>query len=264
VRWFGWPGWRWIFILQGIPAVVFGVITLFYLPDRPRHAPWLSAEERDWITAELEHERRATAASRTYSIWEALRQREVVQLAVIYFLGSNGVYGFTLWFPTILQRASGFSTGVVTSLAALPFLAATIAILVNGWHSDRTQERRWHTAGALFLAAIFLVLAVTITSSIWIQFACFTLFAALVFAYQPVFWSLPTTFLGSSAAAASVGFINSVGGLGGFVGPYVIGYLTARTGSFTYGLCWLLFALLCAGVLVLLLRTARTSPSPRN
>jgi MFS transporter, ACS family, tartrate transporter len=260
VRWLGLPGWRWIFILQGIPAVVFGVITLFYLPDRPHQASWLREEERDWITAELERERSATAASRSYSISEALRQREVLQLAVIYFLGSSGVYGFTLWFPTILKRISGFSTGAVTLLAALPFLAATIAILVNGWHSDRTQERRWHTAGALFLAAIFLVLAVTLTSSIWVQFACFTLFAAFVFAYQPIFWALPTTFLGGSAAAASVGFINSIGGLGGFAGPYVIGYLSTRTGSFTYGLSWLLFALLCAGVLVLLLRTARTSP----
>jgi ACS family tartrate transporter-like MFS transporter len=256
VHWLGLSGWRWIFILEGIPAVIFGVITLFYLPDRPHEASWLNQEERDWITTELDREKTAMAASRVHSIWEALRQREVLQLAAIYFLGSSGVYGFTLWFPTILKRASGFSTSAVTLLGALPFLAATVATLINGWHSDHTQERRWHAAGALFLAAIFLILVMTLTSSIWAQFACFTLFAAFVFAYQPIFWALPTTFLGESAAAASVGFINSIGGLGGFAGPYVIGYLSTRTGSFTYGLAWLLFALLAAGILVLLLRTA--------
>jgi ACS family tartrate transporter-like MFS transporter len=263
VHWFGLSGWRWIFILEGIPALVFGAITLFYLPDRPEQAAWLDKGEREWITAELDHERKTTAASRTHSIWEALRQREVVQLALIYFLGSNGVYGFTLWFATILKRASGFSTSTVTLLGALPFLAASIAVLANGWHSDRTQERRWHAAGALFLAAIFLSLVMAFASNIWAQFACFTLFAACVFAYQPVFWALPTTFLGESAAAASVGFINSVGGLGGFVGPYVIGYLSSRTGSFTYGLSWLLFDLLAAGVLVLLLRTGERTKESR-
>jgi ACS family tartrate transporter-like MFS transporter len=263
IHWLGLSGWRWIFILEGIPAVVFGVVTLFYLPDRPSQASWLREEEREWINTELDRERRALAASRTYSVWEALRQRQVVQLALIYFLGSSGVYGFTLWFPTILKRASGFSTSAVTLLGALPFVAATVAILMNGWHSDRTQERRWHAAGALFLSAIWLVLAVTFTS-IWAQFASFTLFAACVFAYQPVFWALPTKFLGGPAAAASVGFINSVGGLGGFAGPYVIGYLSTRTGSFTYGLCWLLFALLSAGALVLLLPGADSRTSRPN
>ncbi|MGH9737322.1 MAG: MFS transporter [Candidatus Acidiferrales bacterium] len=254
VHWHGLSGWRWLFILEGVPAVVFGVATLFYLPDWPHQASWLPKAECDWITAELDREKKTTASSRSHTIREALRHREVLQLALIYFLGSNGVYGFTFWFPTILKRASGFSTNKVTLLGALPFVAALIAILVNGWSSDRKKERRWHTAVPLFSAGIFLIFTIASESHIWIQFICFVLFAGLVFSYQPIFWALPTTFLGESAAAASVGFINCIGGLGGFAGPYIIGYLSERTGSFTYGLCWLLFDLFAAGILVLLLR----------
>ena len=261
-HWLGLSGWRWIFILEGVPAVIFGVITLFYLPDRPHQARWLPPQERDWLTAELEQEKRSLAVSRTHTIWESLRRGEVLQLALIYFLGSNGVYGFTLWFPTILKRVSGFSTTTVTLLGALPFLAATLGILANGWHSDRTGERRWHTAGALFLAAAFLLLAMVFATQIWMQLACFVVYATFVFAYQPVFWALPTAYLGATGAAASVAFINSVGALGGFAGPYVIGYLSTRTGTFTYGLGWLLFDLCAAGTLVLLLRRQHREGAP--
>jgi MFS transporter, ACS family, tartrate transporter len=133
VHWYGLEGWRWLFVLEGIPAVIFGVITFFYLTDRPEQADWLPEEEREWITCELEREWKEKAAVRSYTIGQALRQR-------IYFLSNTGFYGFTMWFPTILKRASGLATGTITLLVAIPYLVALTATLLNSWHSDRTKR----------------------------------------------------------------------------------------------------------------------------
>jgi ACS family tartrate transporter-like MFS transporter len=254
IHWYGLEGWRWLFILEGIPAMIFGVVTFFYLTDWPHQAGWLRQEEQEWITGELNREKQEKAAVRSFTIAQALRQRDVILLTWIYFLSVTGFYGFTIWFPTILKRASGFSTGTVTLLVALPYLAALTATLLNGWHSDRTQERRWHTAGLLFVGSGALLFAIVYGSHLWMQLGFFTVFAACVHAYQPCFWALPTITLGESAAAASIGLINSLGNLGGFVGPYAVGYLVTRTGSFASGLAWLLLNLLAAGILVLCLR----------
>jgi ACS family tartrate transporter-like MFS transporter len=137
---------------------------------------------------------------------------------------------------------------------ALHYLTALFATLWNGWHSDRTQERRWHTAGPLFLGALAMFAAILSGSQFWTQFGFFALYAACVHAYQPCFWALPTITLGQSAAAASIGMINALGNLGGFAGPLLMGYLVSKTGSFTTGLGWLLANLVVAGILVLFLR----------
>jgi sugar phosphate permease len=257
LHWHGLPGWRWLFILEGIPAVVFGVVTLFYLTDWPKQAAWLSKEECDWITGELESEKKKKTAVRSYTIWQALTNRDVLLLTLVYFMGSTGMYGFVIWFPTILKRASGLSTTTVTLLVMIPYLAGLFAMLLNGWHSDRTHERRWHTAGSLFLGGASLVLALASAPHIWIQLLFFVLFAAFVHAYQPTFWALPTALLGESAAAASIGLINCIGGLGGFVGPFIMGYLVTRTGSFVSGLIWLLVNLFLGGILVLYVRKSQ-------
>lgn len=271
IHWYGLEGWRWLFIIEGIPAVILGIVTFFYLTDWPSQAGWLPREECEWITSELQREKEAKAAVRSWTVKEALRQREVVLLTLIYFLAATGIYGFSIWFPTILKRATGFSTLTVTLLVCLPYLAALAATLINGWHSDRTQERRWHTAGPLFVAAGALFLVIVCGAHIWLALGCFTVFATCIYGYQPCFWALPTATLGESAAAASIGMINSVGNLGGFAGPFIIGYLVTRTGTFTSGLVWLLVDLLSAGVLVLCLRgftprrlplEARTKPLP--
>jgi ACS family tartrate transporter-like MFS transporter len=254
IHWHGLQGWRWLFILEGIPAIVFGVVTIFYLTDWPKEAKWLPPEECAWITAELDRERATKKAVRSYTVAEALRHREVILLALIYFLSVTGFYGFTIWFPTILKRASGLPTGTVTLVVAVPYLVALIATLLNSWLSDRTQERRWHTAGPLFLGSGALLLAIATSSHLWIQLGFFTVFAACVHSFQPPFWALPTITLGESAAAASIGLINAIGNLGGFVGPFILGSVVTRTGSFTYGLVWLLANLVVAGVVVLCLR----------
>jgi ACS family tartrate transporter-like MFS transporter len=253
---FGLQGWRWLFILEGVPAVIFGVVTFFFLTDWPRQAAWLPKEECEWITGELEREKEKKANARGYTIWQALRQRDVILLTLIYFMGSSGIYGFIIWFPTILKRASGLSTAKVTLLVVLPYIAGLLAMVLNGWHSDRTHERRWHTSISLVGAGTCLILVIVAGANLWMQLAFFIVFAAFMNAYQPTFWTLPTTFLGESAAAASIGLINCVGGLGGFAGPFIMGYLVTRTGSFAAGLAWLVVNLFLGGILILCLRRA--------
>lgn len=260
IHWLGLQGWRWLFILEGVPAIVLGVITFLLLTDWPAKTAWLSVDERDWITTELARDKKEKAAASSYTIAQALQHREVLLLTAIYFLGTTGFYGFTIWFPTILKRVSGFSIGTVTVLAAVPYLVALIATLANGWHSDRTQERRWHTAGALLIGAFSLTVVVIPGLNLWTQMGFFAIFAACVHSYQPPFWALPTITLGESAAAASIGFINALGNLGGFVGPYVVGYLVTRTGSFNSGLVWLIISLLTGGIVVLCLRNVAPRP----
>ncbi len=255
IHWLGLMGWRWLFILEGVPAIIFGVVTIFYLTDWPRQARWLPKEECDWINGQLEDERARKAARHSHSIMQALCNRDVIFLALIYFMGSTGIYGFIIWFPTIVKRASGLPTTTVTLLVALPYIAGLLAMLANGWHSDRHGERRWHTSICLYAAGFSLIFAILSDPHLWVQLLFFIVFAAFIHAYQPTFWALPTKFLGESAAAASIGFINLVGGLGGFVGPFIMGYLATRTGgSFVGGLIWLLVNLFLGGTLVLCLR----------
>ncbi len=256
VHWFGMQGWRWLFIVEGIPAVVFGFATYFYLTDWPREARWLSGEERDWITAQLERELLAKKAVRTYSIWESLRQREVIQLTFVYFFAVSSIYSLTIWLPTYLKRASGMSNLAVTLLAMIPYLVVLFAMLINGWHSDRTGERRWHTAYPLVLSAAAFLLTILYGSHFWVAFACLTV-ASMANAFLPAFWPMPSAFLGESAAAASIGLINSIGNLGSFVTPWVIGYFLDRTQSFTLGFLYVIASLVIAVLLVLSIRAPR-------
>jgi ACS family tartrate transporter-like MFS transporter len=260
VHWFGLQGWRWLFIVEGIPAIVFGVITVFYLTDWPREARWLAPEEREWITAELEQEALAKKAARSYKIWEALLQPTVIQLTLIYFFAVSSIYSLTIWLPTFLKRASDLSDLRVTMLSILPYVAVLIAMLFNGWHSDRTNERRWHTAIPLILGVVAFALTILSGSHFWFAFACLTV-ASTANAFLPSFWPVPSSFLGESAAAASIGLINSIGNLGSFVTPSVIGYFLDRTHSFTPGFLYVISSMLIAVVLML---TVRMRPAERG
>jgi len=251
MSWWGVRGWRWLFIVEGIPAILFGVITIFYLTDWPHEARWLRQDECDWITGQLEREKQRKEQMRSYSIWEALRHRDVILLTLCYFFAVTGNYGMAFWLPTILKRLSGHSDLVVTALAALPYLAGFVTQQLTAWHSDRTQERRWHAAVPLLCAGASLALAVYFGSNTALSVTMFTLVGASYFPYIPVFWAVPTMFLTRSAAAASIGLINSVGNLGGFVGPMVMGYLVHRTHSFTAGLLYLVGSFTVAAVLML-------------
>jgi MFS transporter, ACS family, tartrate transporter len=253
VHWLAIQGWRWLFIVEGIPAIVFGFITLFYLTDWPREARWLSPEEQQWITAELEQEALAKKAVRTYKIWEALLQPTVIQLTLIYFFAVSSIYSLSIWLPTFLKRASGMSNLAVTMLSIIPYVAVLFAMLFNGWHSDRTNERRWHTVIPLILGVIAFSLTILAGSHFWFAFACLIV-ASSANSFLPSFWPMPSAFLGESAAAASIGLINSIGNLGSLVTPSVIGYFLDKTHSFTPGFLYVIASLLIAIFLMLTLR----------
>jgi ACS family tartrate transporter-like MFS transporter len=256
-HWMALSGWRWLFVLEGIPAMLFGFLTLYYLTDWPREAKWLPDDEREWISQELRREKEATARAGSLTVWQALRKKEVLLLTLVYFLAIIGIYGFVIWFPTIVKRATGLPDMAVTLLSALPYVAGLAAMLWNGWHSDRSGERRWHTALPLFVGAAFLGLALLSGSHLLLGFVSMIVVGACTTAFMPSFWALPTEMLTASAAAASIGLINSVGNLGGFAGPYFIGYLRTLTGSFTPGLLFLLAAMTLSGIAVLTLRVRK-------
>ena len=259
ISWLGLRGWRWLFILEGVPAIVLGLVALVYLTDWPREAHWLAPEERGWISSQLDEEKKAIHSVRRYSVWQALAHRDVILLTLCYFCGATGSYGIGFWLPTILKRLSSRSDLTVTLLASLPYLAGFVTQQLNGWHSDRAQERRWHAAVPTLLAGASLFLAIHFGSSLALSIFFFTLVAASYYAFQPVFWSMPNEFLSGSAAAASIGLINSVGILGGFVGPFVLGFLVNRTHSFAAGLWYLVGSFFASGVLMLLVRAGRRS-----
>lgn len=261
VNWFGLAGWRWLFILEGAPAILFGVITIFYLTDWPHQAKWLREDEREWIISELALEKQAKQATHSYRILQALRHREVVLLTFAYFFMVTAVYGFQFWLPAIIKNMSGLSNLMVTLIAAIPYCVGLFAILLIGWSSDRSRERRWHTALSMLATAIGLLLSVAFHNSTALAMAMFCVAAIGIYGYLPGFWALPTSFLSGTAAAASIGLINSFGNLGGFVGPYVVGYLSATTKSFVAGVVYLSASALVAAFFVLSLRVTRSARS---
>jgi MFS family permease len=257
LSWLGLRGWRWLFILEGLPAIVLGLITLLYLTDWPKQAKWLRTDEREWITAQLEREKNAKQRVRAYSIWQALRHRDVILLTGCYFFALTGNYGISFWLPTMLKRSSGQSDLNVTLLASLPYLAGFITQQFNGWHSDRSRERRWHAAFPVLLSGVALFLAIGSGSHVALSIVFFTAVGGAYYAFHPAFWAVPTEFLSESAAAASIGFINSLGNLGGFLGPLIMGYLVSRTHSFTAGLSYLVGSFLLSGILMLAVGAGR-------
>jgi len=245
VHWRGIPGWRWIFIIEGILPLICGIMTIFYLTDWPHQASWLSEQERNWISLELQAEIRAKKKVRDYTIWQSLRDGQVWLLIVAYFFALAGAQASTYFIPTFIKRLSGLPNSKVAFLVMLPGLLGIAAMLWNGWHSDKTGERKWHTASPLLCAGIAYVLLPGTSSHFSLAMLLFFLGGGIMFAYYPVFWSMPTMVLSESAAAACFGFINAVGHTGGFVGPYIVGYLNDRTGSLVgafvfIGACYLL------------------------
>lgn len=256
VNWLGLSGWRWVFIIEGLPAILFGIATIFYLTDWPRQARWLADDERDWIERELESEKQIKKAARSHHALEAFKHREVIQLTLIYFFGVTSFYGFTFWLPTIVDRF-GFSKFMVTLITAIPYCFALASMLILGWSSDRTKERHWHTALPLIIGSIGLLATVITQQSLAFSIAMFSIAAVGLYGYLPSFWTLPTRLLTESAAAVAIGLINSCGNLGGFVGPYVVGYLLDKTHSEVLGMAYLAASAFVASILVLSLPRSR-------
>lgn len=258
VNWLGTTGWRWLFLFEGIPAVLLGIVTLFYLPDRPSDAKWLTADEREWITARLAEERATKSQSEQMTVGKALRHPAVLILTAGLFFTYSGGYAFWFWEPTMLQRLTGWSVLRVSWFGPIIFGAGLIGMLWLGWSSDRTGERRWHFATPQLMAALALAAWFFLPHSNTVLVALFTVLGFGTVAYLPSFWALPSAFLTRSAAAAAVGFINCTASIGGFFGPKMVGNLSQQSGSFNAGFLLMIACFTVASVLVLLCPRERT------
>jgi len=252
VDWLGLSGWRWLFLFEGIPAVLLGIVTLFVLPDRPNDVRWLRPEERNWLTSRLAEERQAKAHVEHMTIWQALRHPAVLLLTAGLFFTYTGGYAIWFWMPTILQRYTGWTVQHISWIGSIPFVAGFVGMLLLGWSSDRFHERRWHFAIPQLTAAAALGMWFFLPHSNTLLVVILSLVIFGTIAYLPPFWALPSEILTSSAAAAAVGFINCTASIGGFFGPKMIGNLSQQTGSFNAGYIFMIVCWIIASVLVLL------------
>jgi ACS family tartrate transporter-like MFS transporter len=255
VHWHALAGWRWVFILEGLPAIFVGIFSFFYLTDHPRQARWLPDDEKNWLVSELEKEALARTAAGHVRVTDALRQPYTLLLIVIYFLIVSGNQGLIFFLPSVIDEMKSLTVIARTVITMLPYLLGIAAILLAGFSAHRTGERRWHTAGPMLFSAVALALAILSGSHLVLVIAFFCLAAGTSQAYLPAFWTLPTAYLGKSAAATAVGLINSLGSLGGFAGPYAFGYLRTATGTFNAGLWCLVGFCSLAGLLATRIRT---------
>jgi ACS family tartrate transporter-like MFS transporter len=249
----GLRGWQWLFLVEGVPALVLGFITFYFLTDRPADAAWLTEEERDWLTQAILQEQTEIKDPRSHSAWRALLDWKVLALSLAYFGTSSGLYTIGFWAPLII-KGLGFSVFHVGLLVAIPNLIAVIGMILWSRNSDRTGERYWHAALACVIAAVGMAVAARAGSSAILAITGLSLTAFGVSAAKPPLWSLPTIFFGGTAAAASIGLINSLGTLGGFVGPYMIGTNNGTSGQFSRGLYLVGGTLIVSAVTILLMR----------
>jgi ACS family tartrate transporter-like MFS transporter len=254
VDWLGLAGWRWVFILEGIPSIVFGVITLFYLTDWPRQAKWLPDDQKQWLTAEIERERSAKESAGRAGGWSAFREPQILLLVAIYFFVVAGNQSIIFFLPSITEAMSSMSVTVRTLVTMLPFVCSFFGILLNGYLTRGAKKRRWYVAVPILFTAAALAGAVTFTGNSFLVVTFFCLAGFSAQAYLPAFWTVPSTLLTKSGAAVAIGLVNSVGSLGGMAGPYMFGYLRTATGEFSTGLWCLVGCLLVAGVLATRIR----------
>lgn len=256
--WLGVAGWKWLFVIEAVPSIVLGFITPFYLIDRPQEAVWLSAAEKKRLSESLAAERNRIAGGRSPRLAEIFVDRAVIMLCGVYFFWICGFYGFNMWLPIIVKGLSAtLSNFMVGCLISLLYLGALLGMVFVAWHSDKTKERRCHAGFSLIAGGLALAASVLFADSAGLSLLFFAITAMGIYGGFGPYWSIPPSFLTGTAAAAAIALINSTGNLGGFVGPYVVGYIKTTTGSFYGGVIFLVGCLLAAGLLVLLLPTRK-------
>ena len=246
----GLKGWQWLFVVEGLPAIVLGVIALKFLDDRPEAASWLSEEERQAIAVTLAAEAKATRETGYAGLGQALTRPRVLVLGLLYFCIVVGLYGIGFWMPQVIQTF-GLAPLRIGFLTAIPYFFAAVAMVMWGAHSDRTGERIWHVALPLFLAALAFAWSAS-TLPLWLTMVALTLATLGIYAAIGTFWSLPTAILTGTGAAAGLALVNSMGNLGGLAGPSIVGVMKQATGSFTTALLFLAGALLLGALIALL------------
>jgi len=258
----GLQGWQWLFIAWGIPAVILGILVLVLLTDRPGQARWLEPDEREALEAELKREKASQHGSHKHmSFADALRNPKVLLLAAAYFFIVTGNYGIEFFLPKILERWYSLKLDALTWLVILPPIGSLIGQIFVGWNSDRTKERRLHAVIPIYLGALSLALTPWSQGQLWLTIALFIGAMTGLKAYLPAFWSLPSLFLTEAAAAGSIGLINSVGNLGGFFGPFILGRVENLTGSFQNGLYVLCISMSVSATIILFLGLGRRETS---
>jgi MFS transporter, ACS family, tartrate transporter len=246
----GLKGWQWLFIIEGIPSVLLGIVSWFHLTDRPEKADWLNAEQKVWLTSKLEAENAAKQALGQLSLRQVLSSGKVIALSMVYFGYVGAVYGMQFWLPQIV-KAFGLTNAQTGFVTAIPYLFGTIAMILWARHSDATRERVAHIGGPLLLTALALSVSSYITDPTTTMIVL-TVAAIGMFCTFAVFWTLPTAWLSGTAAAGAIALINSIGNLAGFGGPYLIGWVKETTGNTSTGLLVLSLLPLGAGLLAFL------------
>lgn len=256
----GMRGWQWVYVFWALPAVLIGCVVVFWLTDKPRDAKWLTPDERDALEAELEREKAQTSRGRRMTLLEALRHPKVLLLALAYFCTVSGSQSIEFFMPSILQSWYELKLDKLTWLILLPPILAMISQLAMGWSSDHFKERRWHALVPILLSATSLgLLPQTQGHLVWTMVLLMIAFAGFK-AYMPAFWALPSLFLTEVAAAGSIGLINSVGNLGGFIGPSLLGKVESLTGSFAGGLYYLCGSMLVSVTIIFCFGLGKKEP----
>ena len=255
----GLKGWQWLFLIEGLPAMLLAPVVLMKMTERPADATWLTPDERDWLAREMAAEQAETAHAHV-TLREALLSARLWLVSVPYLCIVIAFYGVSFWLPQIVQANSGLGSATVVLLSAIPYVSATIGLVAVGASSDRFAERRWHVAIPCLIGATGFVLTVMAPQTLAVSLATLSIAAFGIWGTLGPFWALPTAFLRGTAAAGGIALVNSVGNVGGFVGPILIGWIRDRTGQFAPGLLTLAGTLVLGAVVVL---TMRTSPKPK-
>jgi ACS family tartrate transporter-like MFS transporter len=252
----GLPGWRWVFILEGLPSIALGIFSFFYLTDWPPDARWLTPQQRNWLTNELHNEHLQRTAACRVSITASLREPYTLLLILIYFLIVSANQALIFFLPSVVDGMKQWSLTIRSTIPLLPYALGIFTILFAGLSAQRTGERRWHTAAPMLLCGIAMVLAIMVGNNPLPVIAFLCLAAGTSQAYLPSFWTIPTAYLGKSAAATAIGL--------GFVGPYAFGYLKTATGGWNVGLWFIGGCCFVAGLLATLIRVGQNGPVERT
>ncbi len=261
----GFAGWQWLFIIEGIPAIIIGAVTLVWLTERPEDAKWLELDEREWLVTKISEEARAKE-SRGHSpvrVRDIFFHGKTLAFAFSKFCVLLAFFGITLWLPQIIKSIGTLNIFEVGVASAIPYVFSAIASVLIGRHSDKTGERKWHIALPAFLGAAGFVVA-SLTANPWGAMAALCMAATGLWVSNTVFWTLPSAMLSGTTAAAGIAFINAFGNLGGFVGPYLTGWIREATHSYVWALAMLGGFLALSGIIVLIVGRAEASGSGRS
>ena len=243
-------GWQWLFIVEGAPALILAVAVFIFLPDGPEDARWLTQQERATIKSSFLAEDRSNGDG-IHDVWRALADERVILLCAAYFAFMVGLYGITYWLPQMVQ-AMGVSVAATGFVVAVPYAVTCVVLIVWARHSDMAQERIWHVALAALLGAFGFAASAMLNAPLLVLIAL-TFAAAGIYSIIAPFWAMPSQFLSSTGRAAGIALINSVGNLGGFLGPYAVGWALQETGGYAGGMAVLAASMTIGAVLVLAL-----------